>query len=89
MECIMTTMKGTKQREYKQTFVNRNCYVRRRDVDGMWQVIRRMPDPQFDYDKWKGGRNSKGAAIKPYRWVCVDVVNDRETALQRARGNVK
>lgn len=85
----MTTKNRGKKREYKQTFINRNCYIRRRDVDGLWQIVRRIPDPSLDYDNWKGGRNSKGDIIKPYRWVCVDVVNDRETALQRARGNVK
>jgi len=74
-------------KNFKQTFIRYNLYVRRRDYDHKWEVVKLIPDPKFSYDNetWKGPRTVKGKIIKPMIWVTRYVFNKRSQAIDKAR----
>lgn len=81
-------MKGTDNVvQFKQTFIRYNLHISRRNYDGKWEVVKRIPDPNFVYDEetWKGARTTKGVILKPMRWITHSVHNTRKEALTKAK----
>ena len=80
-------------RQFKQTFVRYNIHINRRDFDGKWEVVKKIPCPQYSYNDtlWKGGRTAEGNIIKPMVWVTYHVFDKRSEAMTRARemGGIK
>jgi len=73
--------------KFKQTFIKYNLYINRRDYDNKWEVVKKIPSPQYRYgDKvWKGAKTVKGKAIKPMVWVTHFVLNSRDEAINKAK----
>lgn len=73
--------------KFKQTFIRHNLYINRRDYDNKWEVVKRIINPQFEYDStaWKGPRTVKGKIIKPMVWVTHFVFNSRNEAVEKAK----
>lgn len=77
----------TSLKNFKQTFIRYNLYVRRRDYDHRWEVVKRIPNPQYNYKDsvWKGARTAKGKIIKPMIWVTQFVYHTRREAIEKAK----
>ena len=72
--------------KFKQTFIRYNLYINRRDYDYKWEVVKKIPSPQFNYTSeiWKGPRTVKGRIIKPMVWITHFVYGSRKEELEKA-----
>ena len=68
-----------KKHQFKQTFVRSSVYISRRDYDGMWEIVQKLP-----YFPWNF-RGRGGKTITLLRWVTVGVKEHRQDALTRAK----
>ena len=71
--------------DFKQTYITRTCYVRRRDFDNKWQVVELKLDPSLDYDNWEGPLTVQGDILKPWRWITTSVHDTRAQAIEKAK----
>lgn len=72
--------------QFKQTFIRYNLYIRRRDYDNKWEVVKKIVNPQYKYDStWKGPRTAKKKIIKPMVWITHHVFNSRQKAVNKAK----
>ena len=80
-------MSNNNVHRFKQTFIKYNIFIRRRDGDGKWEVVKKIPDPRCEYDDatWKGARQRSGTIIKPLRWITHHVLSTRGEALDKAK----
>lgn len=78
---------SSRTRCFKQTFIRYNLHINRRDYDNKWEVVKKIPSPQFLYGGklWKGARTAKGKIIKPMVWITHFVFNTRQEALEKAK----
>ena len=87
MNTITSTSPKKRRPYFKQTFIRYNLYVRQRDYDKKWEVVKKIPSPQFNYieDTWKGARTVKGKIIKPLVWITHFVFKTRQEAINKAK----
>lgn len=71
--------------QYNQTYIKNYLYIRRRDFDGKWEVVKLIDDPRYVNDtEWQGPRGPNGTPIKQQIWVTVQVCASRDQAIVEA-----